>query len=118
MAFKMAYTDETGTEHPDCYWKVAETNLAHWNKTGRVVFLAYHDQAARDAEKQPLTFSKAYTIDPTLYTQYFAPAKQDQEGENSVKATYDMALAVKEGDTPKEGEEDKRKSFFDGAENV
>jgi hypothetical protein len=108
MAFELSHTTADGVEHPLSYWRVAETNINAADKRGMVSFLGYHNAQARTDGKQSIA-SKIYVIDEDAYDEFFAPSEIDPEGNNHIKAAYELASTVLDTDGV---------SFFDGAEVV
>lgn len=108
MAYQMPHTTADGVEHPESYWRVTETNINAAHKRGMVSFLGYHNAQARLDGKQSIA-SKIYVFDEAAYDEFFAPTEIDPEGNNHIKAAYELASTVLDTDGV---------SFFDGAEVV
>jgi hypothetical protein len=114
MAKLMQFSSPDKVTHDSSYWKVVQCNLNLLNKTGEIVFLGYHDKAARMELAQPVGM-KQYTLNPELFDTYFSSEVQKENDKTIYTQCYLLADTEKVGPAPAEGEEDTRKPFFDGA---
>ncbi len=116
MALEKRIEEASGLIVEQSYWNVGQCNIAIYNKTGQITFLGYLNKAAKEAGKQPLA-QKNYVINPEIYDEYFSPDELNPEGRNPIKASYDMAKAIKDVNIGTQ-EQPIMVSFFDGAKDV
>lgn len=110
MAFEMTFTDDFGEVYPESYFKLVQCNICLADKTGNIVFYGYPSAAQKGKR---IIGQKSYAVTADLFNQYFVTDELDPEGENPYKASYIMALAIKDI-----GEGEDAVSFFENAEAV
>lgn len=113
MAKQMVYTTPDGVEHEESYWRIVQVNL-NYDGSGLLVFLGYHNKAARDDHRVPIA-NKQYPLDQEKFVQFF---KLDKlvDGANILSQSYTLALTTL--DTDLDENQENGRSFFDGAINV
>jgi hypothetical protein len=94
MAKKMAYTDKTGTPHPESYWRIVRIIVDVLNGEGFFQFAGYHDKAARDGGKPPFEVREPYEVRGSEFLAYYA--KQISGEMNLMQIGYDVAMKRKE----------------------
>jgi len=117
MAKAMHYIDASGNEVATSYWRIVQINLGIADRSGRVVFYGYKDQAARLSGKQPLPGAvKEYSVSGDTFDAMMAAYLAGQSG-NLMQACYKLAMDTKDVVVDPEDPE-KNTSFFEGAEDL
>lgn len=62
MALQGSCTTDDGVEHAQAYCKVVEINSNWQDKSAHITIEIFHDKAARDAGKTPLSNSRSYDL--------------------------------------------------------
>jgi len=117
MAKKRLYIDERGIELPESYWRVTQIEVYVPNKSARIQFTGYKDQAARLENKAPIGH-KTYVVSGQQFEFWYA--KHLIEGINIAQISYEIATGTfdEEVTDPENPEQKVKVSFFDGAEDV
>jgi len=103
MALQLSYDDDFGVTHSEAYWRIIGTNQIYTDAKGMIMVAVYHNAAARQNGKRPLT------------------VKNYQFGQNEFIAFGDFSYAIDETDVHYRNfvyTELKKLDEFDGAEDV
>lgn len=60
MAYRMQYSDDSGNDYNDSYWRIVQVNISVADKNANIVFHGYKSKQARNNNKAPIA-SKQYT---------------------------------------------------------
>lgn len=111
MAFQMEYVFK-GYTYPKSYWNVVQRNFNDADKTGRIVFNCYADQAAYISDVGNVIDQKSYEVTPDLYDFFFNDSITKE-------LAYTMAREVKDVKDPANKVADAPLlGFFDTAADV
>lgn len=55
MALQLSYSDDFGVTHSEAYWRIIGINQIYSDSKGVVMVAVYHNAAARQNGKKPLT---------------------------------------------------------------
>jgi len=119
MAKIKSFTDASGVEHDQAYWRISNVFVDTASKRAAFTFVGYADQDKRNAGKQPIPgATKSYSVSgadfDSLYAQEIAKTlNMMQIGYKLATDTKDVVTGYNEADgTPI------KVSFFDGAEDL
>lgn len=95
MAKQMAFTDASGVEHPEAYFRPVQVNIGVADENANLVFYGYRDAAAREAGRAPIGVH-SYALGGEQYRQGYAALIAGQI--NPVALCYHVATTT--ADTP------------------
>lgn len=92
MALQKSFDDRFGATHASAYHRVAYIEMDISSRSARVHVHTFVDQAARDADKDPVG-KKTYVYIDTNYDDLFNPSNTNPVDKNPAKNVYDEIKA-------------------------
>ena len=95
MALQQIIQHPTGTYSQ--YWKISQTDLNYFSKTGTIRMIGYVSEQARQEGKRHLD-SRTFEISTENFDTYFIPSVIDPQDINQVKNAYVFIKSIPDGE--------------------